>query len=66
MLVKSLLAEFEHEAQNTRRLLGMIPDSALDYKPSVQLVSTYPAPGCIGYGPVYIRQRRYQQGINYS
>lgn len=34
MLVKSLLAEFEHEAQNTRRLLGMIPDSALDYKPS--------------------------------
>lgn len=34
MLVKSLLAEFEHEAENTRKLLTMIPDSALDYKPS--------------------------------
>jgi uncharacterized damage-inducible protein DinB len=34
MIVKSLLAEFEHEAENTRKLLNMIPDSALDYKPS--------------------------------
>ena len=34
MIVKSLLAEFEHEAENTRKLLNAIPDSALDYKPS--------------------------------
>jgi uncharacterized damage-inducible protein DinB len=34
MIVKSLLAEFEHEAENTRKLLTAIPDSALDYKPS--------------------------------
>jgi uncharacterized damage-inducible protein DinB len=34
MIVKSLLAEFEHEAENTRKLLSAIPDSALDYKPS--------------------------------
>lgn len=34
MLVKSLLAEFEQEADNTRKLLNAIPDSALDYKPS--------------------------------
>lgn len=34
MIVKSLLAEFEHEAESTRKLLSAIPDSALDYKPS--------------------------------
>ncbi len=34
MLVKSLLGEFEHEVENTRKLLKAIPDSALDYKPS--------------------------------
>ena len=34
MIVKSLLAEFEYEAENTRKLLTAIPDSALDYKPS--------------------------------
>jgi uncharacterized damage-inducible protein DinB len=34
MIVKTLLAEFEHEAENTRKLLSAIPDSALDYKPS--------------------------------
>jgi uncharacterized damage-inducible protein DinB len=34
MIVKSLLAEFEHEAENTRKLLSAIPDSALEYKPS--------------------------------
>jgi uncharacterized damage-inducible protein DinB len=34
MIVKSLLAEFEYEAENTRKLLNAIPDSALDYKPS--------------------------------
>ncbi len=34
MLVKSLLGEFFHEAENTRRLLKSIPDSALTYKPS--------------------------------
>lgn len=34
MLVKSLLGEFLHEAENTRKLLNAIPDSALDFKPS--------------------------------
>jgi uncharacterized damage-inducible protein DinB len=34
MLVQSLLGEFLHEAENTRKLLNAIPDSALDYKPS--------------------------------
>jgi uncharacterized damage-inducible protein DinB len=34
MLVKSLLGEFMHEAESTRKLLNAIPDSALDYKPS--------------------------------
>ncbi len=34
MLVKSLLGEFEHEVENTRKLLKAIPDSALDFKPS--------------------------------
>lgn len=34
MIVQSLLGEFLHEAENTRKLLKAIPDSALDYKPS--------------------------------
>ncbi|MEO6584454.1 MAG: DinB family protein [Ferruginibacter sp.] len=34
MIVKSLIGEFQHEVQNTRRLLQAIPDSALEYKPS--------------------------------
>ena len=34
MLVQSLLSEFLHEAEGTRKLLKAIPDSALDYKPS--------------------------------
>ena len=34
MLVQSLLGEFMHEAQNTRNLLNMIPDSALNWKPA--------------------------------
>ncbi|MEO7313399.1 MAG: DinB family protein [Chitinophagaceae bacterium] len=34
MIVQSLLGEFHHEAENTRKLLQAIPDSALDYKPS--------------------------------
>jgi uncharacterized damage-inducible protein DinB len=34
MLVKSLIGEFLHEAENTRKLLQAIPDSALDYKPA--------------------------------
>lgn len=33
MLVKSLLGEFHHEVENTRKLLKAIPDSALDFKP---------------------------------
>lgn len=34
MLVQSLMGEFLHEAENTRKLLNAIPDSALDWKPS--------------------------------
>lgn len=34
MIEKALLGEFLHEAENTRKLLQCIPDSALDYKPS--------------------------------
>ena len=34
MIVQSLLGEFLYEAENTRKLLQAIPDSALDYKPS--------------------------------
>lgn len=40
MIVKSLLDEFHHEAENTRRLLKAIPDSALTYKPSENSWST--------------------------
>ncbi len=40
MLVKSLLVEFEHEAENTRKLLKAIPDSALGFKPSEKNWST--------------------------
>jgi len=34
MIVKSLLGEFMFEAENTRKLLQAIPDSALGFKPS--------------------------------
>ena len=34
MLVQSLLGEFQHEVENTRKLLQSIPDSALQYKPA--------------------------------
>lgn len=34
MIVQSLLGEFMYEAENTRKLLKAIPDSALDFKPS--------------------------------
>lgn len=34
MIVQSLLAEFLHEAESTRKLLKSIPDSALGYKPA--------------------------------
>lgn len=34
MLLPSLKGEFQHEVENTRKLLQAIPDSALDYKPS--------------------------------
>jgi len=34
MLVQSLLGEFLHEAEGTRKLLNAIPDSALDWKPA--------------------------------
>jgi len=34
MLVKSLMGEFLHEVENTRKLLTAIPDSSLGWKPS--------------------------------
>ncbi|HPH85986.1 MAG TPA: DinB family protein [Ferruginibacter sp.] len=34
MIVQSLLGEFKHEVENTRKLLNAIPDSALTWKPS--------------------------------
>lgn len=34
MIVQSLMGEFLHEAENTRKLLKAIPDNALTYKPS--------------------------------
>lgn len=39
MLKQGLLNGFEHEAENTRKLLKAIPDSALDYRPQPHLWS---------------------------
>jgi uncharacterized damage-inducible protein DinB len=39
MIKQALLGEFEHEAENTRKLLNAIPDSALAYKPQPHLWS---------------------------
>ena len=39
MIIQSLLGEFLHEAENTRKLLKSIPDSALNYKPQEHLWS---------------------------
>jgi len=39
MIVQSLLGEFLYEAENTRKLLNAIPDSALDYRPAPHLWS---------------------------
>ncbi len=34
MILQSLMGEFMHEAEGTRKLLNAIPDTALNYKPS--------------------------------
>ncbi|MBL7747352.1 MAG: DinB family protein [Chitinophagaceae bacterium] len=34
MIIQALLSEFLHEAENTRKLLNAIPDSALNWRPS--------------------------------
>ena len=39
MIKQGLLNEFNYEAENTRKLLKSIPDSALDYRPQPQLWS---------------------------
>lgn len=39
MLKQALLGEFLHEAENTRKLLLAIPDTALDYRPQPHLWS---------------------------
>lgn len=39
MIKKALLSEFQHEAEGTRKLLAMVPDSALDYRPQPHLWS---------------------------
>ncbi len=36
---QALLGEFRHEAENTRKLLKAIPDTALDYRPQPHLWS---------------------------
>jgi len=40
MIVQSLIGEFLYEAENTRKLLKAIPDSALGYKPNEKNWST--------------------------
>lgn len=40
MIVQSLKGEFEHEVENTRKLLKAIPDTSLDYRPAAHLWST--------------------------
>jgi uncharacterized damage-inducible protein DinB len=39
MIKQAFLDEFQHEAENTRKLLSMIPDSALEYRPQPHLWS---------------------------
>ncbi len=39
MIKQALMGEFQHEAENTRKLLEMIPDSALEYRPQPHLWS---------------------------
>lgn len=39
MFKEALLGEFLHEAENTRKLLNAIPDSALEYRPQPHLWS---------------------------
>ncbi len=39
MIKQALIGEFLHEAENTRKLLKAIPDSALDYRPQPHLWS---------------------------
>ena len=39
MIKQALLGEFQHEAENTRKLLSIIPDSALEYRPQPHLWS---------------------------
>lgn len=39
MIKGALLSEFHHEAENTRKLLSIIPDSALEYRPQPHLWS---------------------------
>ncbi len=39
MIKQALLGEFLYEAENTRKLLQAIPDTALDYRPQPQLWS---------------------------
>ncbi|UIR57000.1 DinB family protein [Sphingobacterium sp. SRCM116780] len=39
MMKQALLGEMLHEAENTRKLLSMIPDDSLDYRPQPHLWS---------------------------
>ncbi len=39
MIKQALLGEFQQEAENTRKLLSIIPDSALEYRPQPHLWS---------------------------
>lgn len=66
MLVQSLLGEFLHEAENTRKLLSAIPDSALDWRPSEKNWTTAQLASHIAevynWYPVTIQQQVFDMG----
>lgn len=58
MMKQALIGEFLHEAENTRKLLSMIPDSALEYRPqphlwSVGQLASHIAEVYNWYGPTF-------------
>ncbi|QIL42307.1 DinB family protein [Pedobacter sp. HDW13] len=58
MMKQALIGEFMHEAENTRKLLSIIPDSALEYRPqphlwSVGQLASHIAEVYNWYGPTF-------------
>ncbi|WP_118952629.1 DinB family protein [Taibaiella helva] len=66
MIVKTLLGEFLHEAENTRRLLKAIPDSALGWKPAEHSWTTAQLASHIAeiynWYPVTLQQKVFDMG----